>query len=139
MADQQQYRIAGRFFEAFQQGVGSIDVHRLHRLDQYHLTPAQLCGLHHESDQLAHLVDLDWLVGLLGLKDEVVRVAAGLEQQARLAPAAGLQALRLLAQQAGHQALGQGSLADPLRPMQQVGVGVLAATGQLLPKGLLPG
>jgi hypothetical protein len=34
----------------------------------------------------------------------------------------------------GHQALGQRSLADALGPVQQIRMGVLAATGQLLPE-----
>lgn len=139
MTDQQQHSVAGGLFEAFEQGVGSVDVHRLNRLDQHHLAPTQLRRLHHESHQFAHLVDLDRLVGFLGFEDKVVRVAAGLEQQAGLAPTTGLQALGLLAQQTRHQALGQGPFADTLRPMQQVCVGVLAAAGQLLPEGLLPG
>lgn len=82
MADQQQDGIAGRFFKAFEQGVGGVDVHRLDRLDQHHLAPAQLRGLHHETDQVANLVDLDRLVGFFGLQDVVIRVAASLEQQA---------------------------------------------------------
>ncbi|MNE27761.1 hypothetical protein D3C80_1211820 [compost metagenome] len=76
--DQQQHRIARWLFEAFEQRVGGVDVHRLDRLDQHHLAPTQLRGLHHECHQLAHLVDLDRLVGLFRLEHKVVRVATGL-------------------------------------------------------------
>ncbi|MCY1536290.1 hypothetical protein D9M68_717430 [compost metagenome] len=74
VADQQQNGIAGRFFQAFQQGVGGIQVHRFGWLDQHHLAPCELRGLHHEVDQLAYLVDLDRLVRLFRLQDVIVRV-----------------------------------------------------------------
>ena len=76
MADQQQNGIAGRFFKAFEQGVGSVDVHRFNRLDQHHLAPAQLRGLHHKADQIPYLVNLDRLVGFFGFQDVVVGMTA---------------------------------------------------------------
>ena len=136
--DQQQHGVAGGLLKAVQQCVGSIDVHGFDRPDQHHLAAPQLRRLPHEGHQLTDLVDLDRLIGLFGLKDVVVRVATGLQQQAGLAGAAGIKALRLLAQQAGHQTLGHGPLANALRPVQQVGMGMLTAPGQLLPERLLP-
>jgi len=75
------------------------------------------------------LVDLDRLVGFLGLQQVIVRMAASLKQQAGFALATSLQVNRTLAQQAGHQALGKGPFTNTDWPMQQVGMGVLGAAG----------
>lgn len=88
MADQQQHGIARGLFEAFQQGVGGIHVHRLGGLEQHDLAPAQLRGLHHEANQVADLVDPDRFLRFLRLQHEVVRMGTGGQQLAGLALAA---------------------------------------------------
>ncbi len=97
MAYQQQHRVARGLFQALEQCIRGIDVHRLDRLDQHHLASALLGGLNHESNQITHLIDLDRLVGLFRFEHKVVGMAASLEQQAGFTLAARLRSVRFLA------------------------------------------
>ncbi|MNJ57042.1 hypothetical protein D3C77_526170 [compost metagenome] len=90
VTDQQHHGIAGRFLQALEQRVGGIQVHRFRRLQQQHLAAAELCRLHHEIHQLAHLIDPDRLVGFLRFENEIIRVGTGGQQVAGLALPAGL-------------------------------------------------
>ncbi|MCY1404060.1 hypothetical protein D9M71_192600 [compost metagenome] len=66
-------------------------------------------------------------------------MGAGRQQLARLALTTGRSALRSLAKQIGDEIVGQDALADAGGAMQQVGMGMPLAPGQLLPERCLPG
>jgi hypothetical protein len=89
--------------------------------------------------QLAYLIDphTGAILGRFQLK--AIRMRTGCQQQATTTNTAWLVALGLLAQQEICQSAGKITLPRAAWPMQQVSMGMLRASRQLLPQALLPG
>src|SRR5205823_4351695 len=127
---EKKYRARRRLFERLQQRVRRIDVHFLSRMDQRDAQAAAVRADVEEIGQLAHLVDLDLEARLAAAREGFRLEAAEVGMVAAGVPAAALAGAARLARRVPGFAkkelgdpLGERSLADALRAVDQQRMG----------------